>query len=1019
MIKGSVKRPILTTVIFVILIIIGAVSLKSLPIDLYPNIEMPMISILTTYPGASAEDVEKQISKPLEDFLGSISNMKKITSTSQENLSVVTLEFDYGTDLTEATNDVRDALDFAKMTLPADADQPRLLKFSSSMMPIILGSIKAENPGVDLRKVMDEKISKMIGRVDGVGAVSLWGGIREMQVKIKIDKTKIENLDVSLQQIMGIVRANNFDIPAGNVRKGEKEFSVRVPGEFNSIDQIENLIVGFSGKSPIYLKDIADVTFEPAERINYVRLNGKPSPIFMVTKQSGANSIKVANGVVEEIKKINKEIPGVQLNVLVNNAESIVSSIRNLSMTILFAIILVIIVTLFLLNNLRASLIVASVIPVSLIVAFIFLFFSGGSLNIISLSAIAITIGMVVDNAIVVLENTFHHREKGESREEASIFGTQEVIQAITASTITTIVIFLPLFLVRGLVGILFKQLAATVPIILATSLFTSMTLAPMLSSKFLKIKREKNWNKRMFAAIERWYKNVLSGAILHKTWTLTVALIFFIIGLGLFKFVGTEFIPTGDIGFIEGDISMPLGTPLEETNRVMKRIEEIVKEKVPEAESYSSRVGRSSSGMGAIFGNAESPSSGRITIRLVPKKRRKRTSQDIAFLLQKEVEKIPGIQNLRFAASGGMNPMGMGSPIQISIFGDNLDETDQVAKELKDSLRNIRGISTVDISFQKGSPEMWVQLDRDKLNYYGLSVAQIGGVLRTGLQGSKIGNFRRGSDEYDIYISLNEPYKEDFRTLHNLLIQTSSGKKIPLGAVATIKQEYGPFTIEREENERVIYVNADIYGRSLGQITRDIKNLLKHITLPDGVHIKLGGQVENQAETFSTLFLAIILGIILVYLVMAAQFESFLDPFIIMFSVPFAIIGVSLAFYITGVTMSLMGMIGILMLIGIVVNNAIVLIDYVNILRMRGIGFHKAVIEGSARRLRPVLMTALTTIFGLLPLAISRGEGSEMWSPLGISVIGGLIVSTFVTLIIIPVIYSIFESGKKKRREV
>ncbi|MCD6399404.1 efflux RND transporter permease subunit, partial [candidate division WOR-3 bacterium] len=340
MIKGSVKRPILTTVIFVILIIIGAVSLKSLPIDLYPNIEMPMISILTTYPGASAEDVEKQISKPLEDFLGSISNMKKITSTSQENLSVVTLEFDYGTDLTEATNDVRDALDFAKMTLPADADQPRLLKFSSSMMPIILGSIKAENPGVDLRKVMDEKISKMIGRVDGVGAVSLWGGIREMQVKIKIDKTKIENLDVSLQQIMGIVRANNFDIPAGNVRKGEKEFSVRVPGEFNSIDQIENLIVGFSGKSPIYLKDIADVTFEPAERINYVRLNGKPSAIFMVTKQSGANSIKVANSVVEEIKKINKEIPGVQLNVLVNNAESIVSSIRNLSMTILFAIIL-------------------------------------------------------------------------------------------------------------------------------------------------------------------------------------------------------------------------------------------------------------------------------------------------------------------------------------------------------------------------------------------------------------------------------------------------------------------------------------------------------------------------------------------------------------------------------------------------------------------------------------------------------------------------------------------------------
>ncbi len=1015
MIKGAVNRPVLTSVIFIIIILLGLIGLKSLPVEMYPNIEMPMLSVLTSYPGASAEDVETQITKVLENQLSGISNLKHITSISQENLSVVMLEFDYGTDLTEAANDTRDALDFARVLLPEDAEKPHLIKFKSSMMPVLILSARALNPGIDLTKIVENKVIKRLNRVKGVGGVSLWGGGTDMQVRVLVDQTKIDVLGIPFNQIIGALRANNMNIPVGEVYRGKKDLIARIPGKFTSLQEIREIPVGFIKGRRIKLEDIAKVEFEPADRINYVRVNGKPGVMMGLYKKSGANTVEIAKLARKEIQEINRDYPGVDIKVVIDASEFITSSIKNLSLTILFAIILVILVTLIMLNNLRASLIIATVIPVSLIVAFVYLFFSKGSINIISLSALAITIGMVVDNAIVVIENIFHHREIGETDKESAIFGTQEVIQAITASTITTIVIFLPLLLVKGMVGVMFRQLAITVPIVLLTSLLVAVSLAPMLASKFLKIRKRTGWNERFFSALERWYRNVLTASINHRGRIIISAIIVFIIGIGLFKFINTEFFPEGDTGDIRGTIEMPLGTSLDATNQVVKRVEDLIRKEVPEATVVLSRTGRSRMGIGVLIGKTETSSAGTISIHLVKKSKRKRTTQEIAEKIQEEVNKIAGIKFSKFSVSSGMNPFEGEAPVNVELYGDNFQQTDSIAQIIKDKLKGIKGITSVEISRATGRPELWCEIDRGRLAYYGLSVAYVGQILRTAVYGSKTGKMDIKGDERTIFLSLDEPYRKDYRTLQNMLISTPAGKKIPLGNIISLKEHYGPFSIERKENERVVYIKAGIYGRPLGAVVKDVNASLGNMRLPAGVHTSYGGQITEQKESFQTLLLSVIIGIILVFLVMSAQFESFLDPFIIMFSVPFAVVGVSLAFYLTMKPLSLMGMVGIVMLVGIVVNNAIVMIDYINILRKRGRGLKEAVVEGATRRLRPVLMTTLTTIFGLLPLAISKGSGAEMWSPLGISVIGGLSISTFVTLILVPTLYTSF--WKRRRR--
>ncbi len=1015
MIKGAVSRPIFTAVVFVILLIIGGVSFKNLPVDIYPDIELPQISVLTLYPGASSENVEKLITKPLEDVLGNIQNLKEINSTSMENVSVVTLTFEYGTDLTEAVNDVRDAIDLAAFALPRDAEKPRILKFSASMMPLVIASVRKLNPGVNLKKMIDDKISPRLSRIDGVGGVDAWGGIRDIQVRVKVDRVKMENLGISLQQVVGALMANNMDVPLGSVSALRKEIPVRVPAEFKSLQDIENTIVGFKGRDLIYLKDIAEVGFEPEERINYQRLNGYPSAVFAVTKRSGANTVAVARKVKEEIKRLNSELKEIEVKVFIDNSKFIVSSISNLSRTIGFAILLVILVTFLMLNNFRASVIVATVIPVSLVVAFIFLFYSGGSLNIISLSAIAITIGMVVDNAIVVLENIFHHRERGESRREASIFGTQEVIQAIIASTITTIVIFLPLFLVKGLVGVLFRQLAVTVPLILATSLFTSMTLTPMLSSKFLKMTDKESKIEKWFRNLENGYKRLLKFSLRRKKLVLTLFLLLFVVGILLFRFIDTEFMPAGDTGYIRGEIELPLGTPLDVTNQMVGRIEGIIKS-FPEVELYTARAGKSSSGFGAILGRMESSAYGSFSIFLKPKSKRKRTTEEVVNALIDTVKKLPGIKRVNFDVSGFTGPMGMEAPIKVSIFGHNISKLDSLAHFYSDRFEEIKGVLNTDISLKRGNPEIWFVPDREKLSNLGLTIADISSTLRSGIYGVEAGKLRREGEEFEIFVSLDDSSRKDPGLLQSLLVQTRDGRKIPIGTLGKVEYRYGAFSIQRSGGERVVYINLKLKGASPQKVVKKVKDVFEEYKLPAGMGYKIEGTIKDQAETFSTMFFAIVLGMVLVFLVMAAQFESFLDPFIIMFSIPFAITGVSLIFFFTGATLSLMGMVGMLMLIGIVVNNAIVLVDYTNLLRLRGREVHEAVVEGAARRLRPVLMTALTTIFGLLPLAIGRGEGSEMWAPLGISVIGGLVVSTFVTLILVPVLYSVFESRIRRR---
>jgi len=630
---------------------------------------------------------------------------------------------------------------------------------------------------------------------------------------------------------------------------------------------------------------------------------------------------------------------------------------------------------------------------------------------------------MVVDSAIVVLENIFFHRERGETRKEAALFGTTEVAQAITASTLTSVSIMIPVIVIKGFVGVMFKQLAFAVILVLFTSLFAALTLTPMMASLFLKIRKHTSrkglayYGDKGFKGLESFYRNALTWSLKHRFGVVFIGLLIFVGGIGLFKFIPTEFIPYSDTGDIRGAFSLARGTRLEVTDSVVQRVEQIIEEKVPESEIYVTRSEPTESGFGAIMGRIESSSSGFFSIHLVKRSRRKRSTKEIAHLLEEELKKIPGVENPYVSVSGGANEFlfGMGKPVSIEIYGHDFEQTDSITEFLKSRLEKAPGLAAISISREKGKPELWVEIDRKRASAYGLNAAQIARVLRYSIHGNVATTLRRGKREIDIFVRLKDDAREDPSILEDLLITTPIGAQIPLANVVTVKKVYGPVNIEHKDRERIVRVEADIFGRPLGAVMGDVKSILGEITWPKDIHWKIGGTAERQASSFNTLLLAAIFGILLVYLVMVALYESFVDPFIIMFAVPFAIVGVSLIFFITGVPFSLMGFVGVHMLLGIVVNNAIVLVDYTHLLRERGYAFEKAIIEAGSRRLRPILMTAFTTIFGLLPLAISKAEGAEMWNALGISVIGGLIFSSFVTLIFVPVLYSIIRKPRKR----
>ncbi|MFA5087581.1 MAG: efflux RND transporter permease subunit [Candidatus Omnitrophota bacterium] len=1029
----GVKRPITNLMIFCAIIILALYSLTRLGIDNMPQIEPPIISVITSYPGASPEDVEVKVTEPLENQLGTTPGLEKVTSVSSEGLSLISLKFVWGTNLDEASNDIRDRIELAKRFLPDipdEIDNPFIFKFNTANIPIVFIGITAEASYEGLYDLIDKRVGDALRQLPGVGAVQFQGGGLERQINVWIDRERLEGYGLSILDIQSVLQKENIAQPVGNIKTGLMDYLIRLPGEFVKPEEISLVILGQRDGRFIYLKDVARIEDSFKEVMTIVRINKSPGLIMMVQKQSGTNTVEVAARVKTKLAELNKTLPpDVKVFVIFDTAKDIIVSLKSLTSSVWIAIFLVVLVVWFFLREFVPSLIVALTIPFSLMISFIYIFLSGKTINIISLSALAIASGLVVDNAIVVVDNIYRRLEKGERPQEAAVFGTSEMFLSIAASTLTTVVVFMPMLFVPGVIGILFGELAAIVIATLVASLFTAATFSPMLASKWLRVQNNPSEEKRKvnkfyevserwFTSLEHFYAGVLAWGLNHKKIIIFGFLGMFVASLFLVRFVGNEFIPDEDTGDIRITAYLPIGTRMEEGDKVSKRIEAIIQKEIPEATFSFVRSGQIP-GMGRRFGNVSGTHIVAGGAKLVPKTERKRSVKEIGQVVRKEIRKIPGI--LKTDISTG-NPLGRlvsgggGKAIQVEIIGHSFEETDALAMKIKAIMESIPGTVDISISRELNRPELQIEIDREKASSLGLNMYTIANTINTMISGSTASKYREQGETYDIFVRLEEFSRSRVEDLENLsVVSPFTQEQIKLSNIARIFETVGPEEIERENRERVVKVECNTFKRSSGKIVEDIKDQLKKVTVPKEIMVNFGGEAEEQKKAFVDLTLLLILGVSLVYMVMAAQFESLLDPFIVMFSIPFTFIGVIWGFLLTGTTLSIISFLGLVMLMGIVVNNAIVLISYINILRARGYSMLKAVTMGGAHRLRPILMTTITTLVGLFPLAVSRGEGSETWQPLGITMMGGLTVSTVITLLFVPILYALFEARIRK----
>lgn len=1024
---NAVKKPITTIMVFMAVMVFGIYSLIKLPVDIYPDIEFPAITVFTTYNGASAADIETNISKPIEDALNAIDNLKEITSVSRDNISVVTLEFEYETDLSEAANDIRDAISLVKNSLPEEADDPNIFKFSSSMIPILMYSVTAGENYEGLEKLLDEKVINPLNRVEGIGSISLMGTpIR--QVMININPRLLEAYNMTIEQIGNVLRAENLNMPTGSIKMGEMNYALRVEGEFDRSDKIRNVVLGDFNGQAIYLKDVATVKDSIKEMTVDEKINGQQGVRMMVMKQSGANTVKIAREVREKLEDLKKNLPpDIQIKSIFDTSEFISGSISNLTTTLMFALLFVGLVVLLFLGRWRATFIVIITIPISLIVSFIFLNVTGSSINIISLSALSIAIGMVVDDAIVVLENITKHIERGSTPREAAIYATNEVWLAVIVTTLTVVAVFFPMTMISGMTGILFRELGWIVTITVTTSTIAAITLTPMLSSKMLRLREKRKKPRKfsheklivpMFDNLDNWYGRALQWSLKHKTLIIVVSFLVFFVSLFLATTLGTEFIPEADEGRLTVEVELQSGTRLEKTVSLARKIDTVL-ESYPEVDIVSTSAGSDEAGgMLAIFRSTGSNIIN-YTIKLKDIGEREKSVWEVAEQLRNDLSVFPEITNYNITTGGGMTMAG--NTVDVDIYGYNLDETTQLASELADKIKTIEGARDVEISRESAKPGLRVELDREKMAAVGLNTAMVSTALYNRVAGLTATRFREEGEEYDVVVRFKEEYRNSISDIKNISLQTTTGQMVKLGEIGTIEEYWSPPNIEHKRRERVVTVSATPYKTSLGELAANIEQKISTTNVPGDVVVDVGGAYEDQQEGFRDIGLLLLLSLLLVYIVMASQFESLKMPFIIMFSIPFAFTGVILALLVTNTTLSVIAALGAVMLIGIVVKNAIVLVDYINLMRDRGYDLDEAIILSGKSRLRPVLMTALTTILGMLPLALSTGEGSEIWSPMGISVIGGLIFSTLITMVIVPVVYRIFShrGERNKKQEI
>ena len=1023
--SSAVKRPIMTTLCFVAVTIMGLFSLSKLPIDLLPDIETNTIMVMTSYQGASAQDIEQNITRPLENTLNSVEHLKHISSNSRENISIITLEFEFGYDIDALTNDVRDKLDMVSSYLPDGSENPIIFKFSTDMIPIMMLSAQAEESMPGLYKILDEAVANPLARVDGVGSVSI-SGAPKREIHIYIDPVRLEAYNLTVEGIAGLIAAENRNIPGGSFDIGSDTYSLRVQGEFGSPLQMKDIVVGSYNGRNIYLHDVARIDDSLEERAQKTVTNGNKGAMIVIQKQSGANSVEISNKILEMLPDLQKRLPSdVKLDMIVNSSENITRTIDSLVETVLYALLFVMLVVFCFLGRWRATLIICITIPISLIASFIYLAMTGTSLNIISLSSLSISIGMVVDDAIVVLENVTTHIERGSDPKQAAIHGTNEVGISVIASTLTLIAVFFPLTLVTGMTGVLFKQLGWMVTIMMIISTTCALSLTPMLCSQLLRknIKHGKLYTifftpiQKGLDAVDRGYGRMLNWVVTHKVKTIVSCTVIFLASIFLLRFVGSEFFPTQDSGRMSVSLELPIGTRVEIADEVAGRIANEWTEKFPEIKVLNYTTGQASSDN--TFASLQNNGSHIISmnISLHDLEDRERGIVEIADLMRESLKNYPEIKKQKVNVGGG--GMGGQSSIDFEIYGYDFAETDSVAQQLKRVLNNIKGTADVIISRSDYQPEYQVDFDREKLAIYGLNLQTAATYLRNRINGSIASRYREDGEEYDIKVMYAPENRTSIADIENILIYSNTGKAVRVKDVGKVVERFSPPTIERKDRERIITVSTVVSGVPMSDVVTAAQAEIDKMEIPTGINVEISGSYEDQQEAFGDLLLLGLLIILLVYIVMAAQFESLAYPGIIMTSLPFAFTGVFLLLFLTGHNLNVMSMIGAIMLIGIVVKNGIVLIDYISLNRERGMSIRTAVVNGGESRLRPIVMTALTTILGMVPMAVSSGQGAEMWQPMGVAVIGGLTFSTLLTLFFVPAMYCLFAAvGIKRTRK-
>jgi len=1014
----AIKRGITFFMIYLIVIGFGLFSLARLKIDLFPDLTFPVIAIITQYTGVNPYDIENSVTRPIEETVSSVENVKKVSSISKQGLSMVILEFDWGTDMDQAEIDTRKNIDLIRDYLPDDVRQPIIFAFDPSMQPVIYLSVQSNQYGLaELRRISERDIEPRLERIPGVANAFTTGGLSR-EIKVLINPNRLQAHNFSIDYIINALQMNNMQIPSGWVDDKKREFTVQTVGEYKNLDQIRNTIIANIKGTPIRIGDVANVVDGFKEQRQREYIDDKPSVLLMVSKQSDANTVQVVKRIKNRLEIIRQEIPkGVEITNFWDQATFIQRSMSNLGRTARQAIGLAFLVLLFFLLNLRSSIIVAISIPISMVVTFAVMDQAGLTLNIISMAGLALAVGLLVDNSIVVLENIFRRQELGESIEEAADKGGSEVSMAITASTLTTLAVFIPVLFVPGIAGELFNDMVVTICFSLLASLFVALTLVPLLASRFLVIKRSKDNRKELFSKIKYSIKIFLNGlknqysrslhwAINHRKIVLLITGIFLFLSILILFTRGGDFFPHSDRGYISYEVKAAPGTSLDEMDKIMKKIADIIEKSVPEAENIRLEFGQGE-GLTALFGGGASHA-GEVGIKLVRLNERDRRQREIDEALKEKFKEIPGVE-IRYQEQGISQMFGEGD-IVVEIFGHDLNKSKEIAEQVKTLVEKVRGTSQVKISIEESMPELRIELDRNRLSDLGLSATAVARTVSSNVLGTVATKYREGGQEYDIRVQLQKKYRKNKQDLENILVVSPTGIRVPLRAIARVVTSKAPTEITREDQERVVKVSMMVVDRDLSSVTKDVQNEMKKVVLPRDFRIEISGMAEEQQESFMYLGIAMMVAILLTYMVMASQFESLLDPFIILFTIPLSIIGVALFLFITNTTLTIMALIGIIMLVGIVVNNGIVLVDYMNQLRAQGKELIDAVQEGGETRMRPVLMTALTTILAMIPLALGLGESGENWAPLARSVIGGLFVATFLTLFVVPVIYFIFK---------